>query len=386
MKNLLVIFFSLFCFSFSLMAKRISFSHYEGKINDKYAVEVQLSWDTTNNLNGSYHYIGKIEFIYLKGNISSDSVVKLTENGASWNGKMKSDGSIAGTWKSDDGKKTFPFLLAKKSDATGVCLEYFAGESIANYYFSNNKMWSVKEPVNLEDTGDKPNDTISLGSETIGWDYYYVNGGNKNVRNKIDSVLLPAYFLRYKNRASDALITNAQANLATKDYMDTVSGEDLGVEYDSLNNPFTWNSNGANDNRWSNVVWDAMGVLCVSVEDESYTGGAHPNTYVGYYNFDCKTGNVIKLNDIFLPGYQKVLLKKLQAFKLENTDNGAGDCIYADTIPLTENFYLTDQGITFFYNQYEIAPYVCGTFEFQIDWADIQNLINPKGSMAWVRE
>ena len=42
----------------------------------------------------------------------------------------------------------------------------------------------------------------------------------------------------------------------------------------------------------------------------------------------------------------------------------------------TENFYLTPQGITFYYNIYEIAPYVMGPTSITLPYERIQHLLN----------
>jgi hypothetical protein len=46
---------------------------------------------------------------------------------------------------------------------------------------------------------------------------------------------------------------------------------------------------------------------------------------------------------------------------------------------LNENFLFTKTGITFFYNEYEIACYACGTTEIEIPYKNIKSLINKNG-------
>lgn len=41
-----------------------------------------------------------------------------------------------------------------------------------------------------------------------------------------------------------------------------------------------------------------------------------------------------------------------------------------------ENFYLDPTGITFYYNVYEIAPYVMGATKITLSYEDIAHLMN----------
>ena len=56
------------------------------------------------------------------------------------------------------------------------------------------------------------------------------------------------------------------------------------------------------------------------------------------------------------------------------------DMGYATTGDLEpiENFYLDPTGITFYYNVYEIAPYVMGATKITLSYEDIAHLMNGK--------
>ena len=46
----------------------------------------------------------------------------------------------------------------------------------------------------------------------------------------------------------------------------------------------------------------------------------------------------------------------------------------ADVVP-NENFYVTDEGITYVYNPYEIAPYAMGCIQISLSWDSIRHLL-----------
>jgi hypothetical protein len=375
-----------------LSAQHISFTHYVGKINDKYGVEVQLGCDSMNNLKGSYHYLKKNESIALEGNISSDSIIALKEFAdeltGTWNGKMKSDGSITGSWKSADGKKTFPFFLDKKCDETGLCFEHFSGQSFAAYYYSSDTIWYSPTEITLGEKIDEDiskDDTFQLGTEFVGWDFLYVNGGNKKIRDKIDSIILPEYFLYYQNRKANEKITDEQANDGAKKLRDTLAQIDMQVEYDDSGKVLLRNYFDIYQKTRTNVVWDAMGILCVERFGEEFTGGIHELHHSTFYNFDCRTGSLIQLTDVFLAGYEDSVQHKLQEGIVGDGKDESG-CLTMDSIPIAENFILTSEGIRFYYNTYEITYYMCGEYDLLIPWSELNQYINPKGPMGWARK
>ncbi len=59
--------------------------------------------------------------------------------------------------------------------------------------------------------------------------------------------------------------------------------------------------------------------------------------------------------------------------RTELEDMGYGST--GDLIP-TENFYLSKEGITFFYNVYEFTPYVMGAVEITLPYEAIKHLMN----------
>ena len=44
---------------------------------------------------------------------------------------------------------------------------------------------------------------------------------------------------------------------------------------------------------------------------------------------------------------------------------------------LPQNFYISDKGLVFLYNPYEIKPYVAGTTELIIPFSSLKNIVKP---------
>ena len=127
---------------------------------------------------------------------------------------------------------------------------------------------------------------------------------------------------------------------------------------------------------------NAFSVDTVCVEDKfvsvrysrsTYEGGAH-----GYHedialNFDTKTGKQITESDLFISGYQEKLEQKILACM----DKETREMLYSDQAEPNGNFMLTDKGIYYYFNPYEIGPYSSGVISSFIPWNELAELIKP---------
>lgn len=129
------------------------------------------------------------------------------------------------------------------------------------------------------------------------------------------------------------------------------------------------------------VRHEKAGTVAYIATREYFEGGAHSIKTQTVTNFDCSTGNAIRLADVFVPGYERQLTDLLlQALKEKA---GAADIdalrdkgyLCSSDMYVSTNFILGNDAITFVYNIYEIAPYETGTTELTIGYDDIDNLL-----------
>ena len=126
----------------------------------------------------------------------------------------------------------------------------------------------------------------------------------------------------------------------------------------------------------------ALPILTYRIDYNEYTGGAHGIYMSTFLNLDLKTLSPIRLDDLFEGDYKETLTdllwKQLMADNNVGTRQALEDMGYATTGNLEpiENFYLAPTGITFYYNVYEIAPYVMGTTQITLSYEDIAPLMN----------
>ena len=121
----------------------------------------------------------------------------------------------------------------------------------------------------------------------------------------------------------------------------------------------------------------------VVLNSTHYLGGAHGSTSQNYYNFDLDTKKLVKLDDIVLPKQKAQLEAKAhEFFKTWVIDSQLATDVaeyeQAWKFKLTDNFFLTKQGLALQYAEYEIGPYVVGLPRLNIPYSDLQEILKPE--------
>lgn len=104
--------------------------------------------------------------------------------------------------------------------------------------------------------------------------------------------------------------------------------------------------------------------------------------------FDLKTGERITEAEIFVEDYQDDLAKIIvDAIALCNNVDKASDLENIGFFNINEiypnkNFYVDDIGITYTFNEYEIAAYVVGATSVRIPYEKIRHLLRKESPIA----
>ena len=123
-------------------------------------------------------------------------------------------------------------------------------------------------------------------------------------------------------------------------------------------------------------------ILTYRIDYNEYTGGAHGIYMSTFLNLDLRTLAPIRLDDLFAGDYKEqltdLLWNQLMADNKVATRQELEDMGYVTTGDLTptENFYLSKDGITFYYNVYDIAPYVMGPVKITLPYEMMQHLLS----------
>lgn len=126
-------------------------------------------------------------------------------------------------------------------------------------------------------------------------------------------------------------------------------------------------------------------VVSLMVLSSVYSGGAHPNTVQTAWNLDMENRMVLTLEDVIYADSAQSLSELVLATVEEKflpLGEGALFDDYADTISgsfvqgaMTPYWYLNDEGLVIFYNQYELGPYAAGIIKAEIPYSALDGIL-----------
>lgn len=133
------------------------------------------------------------------------------------------------------------------------------------------------------------------------------------------------------------------------------------------------------------ATFSMVNILNYCVTTFQNTGGAHPNTFLKWININMNTGKILTKDDVFISGKEneicQLILKQLigETNKRMETDamHTAEDLqeygILLDSeLYIPDYFRIENDGITFLYNRYDIAPYSMGDFQLTVPYTEIK--------------
>lgn len=106
---------------------------------------------------------------------------------------------------------------------------------------------------------------------------------------------------------------------------------------------------------------------------EEFTGRAHPNHELFTINYNIKENKFITIKDLKDkdPHILEELSKTSRTMLKENKNINSLSMLYEGTTPTIENFsnfVFTKKGLTFFFPQYQVAPYSEGEFNITVPY------------------
>lgn len=129
------------------------------------------------------------------------------------------------------------------------------------------------------------------------------------------------------------------------------------------------------------ITYNQKDILSYTVYFEIYTGGAHGAHSYTNHTLNLKTGNAITEKDIFVDDYLDKLTQILidhiaTQNKVENAKELENIGFFSvDEIAPNGNFWVDDAGITYTFNEYEIAAYVVGATHVFLPYEEIRYLL-----------
>ncbi len=125
------------------------------------------------------------------------------------------------------------------------------------------------------------------------------------------------------------------------------------------------------------------------IEHDEYAGGAHPNYFASFVNYDLKNKRVLTYATLFkenseeglLPILQQALTQNYYCQTLEELAEKSG--IFVDDLFVSHEVYLTGDEVVFFYNPYDIGPWAIGTVEVPVAVSNLSEYLSDYGKALY---
>jgi len=320
-------------------------------------------------LNGSYYYYYDLahqdgsgkhygKTIPINGSIDSEKNFEFTEftmksDGWIYEGKFVEQDKIEGTWRNSDGSRSLPFQLEES---------YMEGSLPFNVYY-------IKETFPLFHNQEQPNAQLEM------------------------TLLLPGTHMR--TNATDSIKNDILRNFFKKP-LDTVSPlQMMELEKETYFNQYVIANQDIYDEgmsfNWEKVKsvkihFNELEFLTLEYFDYGYTGGAHGLPISRFTVMNLQTGNTIMLDHIFRDGYKtdlkEIINKELRKKYELDPDRSLKDAgFFVSDVDPTENFYVNKDGMGFYYNRYEVAPFALGSLDIFIPYGNLRNIMKSDGAL-----
>jgi hypothetical protein len=321
------------------------------------------STGAVQSVSGNYYYSGKSQLIDLSAVNKKDDKIHLSEyvqtirdpEGSKkypeWVITIDTAG-IEGKWHSADQKTTGDILLRENYDGaypfdviTGADSVTFKGKGGVYRMKEEHTMLIPSAKMNSGDAAFITQALLhELGGDTL---------GAKDFEGYIRTVNGPR-FASYK------------ATL-----------EELEKDSDTAEQ---WSNNWESDA--SNLcVYNDKGLVVFNFNQYDYSGGAHGNNWSRYICLDVKERKAWRLADILDADGRKLSAMLEEEARVNfgiKPGEPLNDQLLVDTIPLTDNIIISDLGLTFHYNAYEVACYAEGEVSFFLSYAMLKEMLKPE--------
>jgi len=124
-----------------------------------------------------------------------------------------------------------------------------------------------------------------------------------------------------------------------------------------------------------------------------YMGGLHGLEVKNFINFDLLNGKRITENDLFINGYAEKLKEIIKTCikeqskiddKIQPISNLEDTDYWVDAIKPNNNFYISDEGINYLFNPFEIAPYSLGQTEVIISYFKLKEILKQNNVISYL--
>jgi hypothetical protein len=349
-------------------AQQTYYKHMEGNIGGNINIVADLI-RIEGNISGYYYYFfkdkeGNASWTHygksmpVTGKLGKDQSIEFQEydqdvKGSLFQGSVKNNELMTGTWQNAEATKKLPFELHET---------YPAGTMAFKVYYLNDETPLVKGPKS-------PKATIEL------------------------ILLVPTKY-------PDAFIQDTVTKIICEDFFrEDRSISDPTAEMQHEKEHYFTNYIKGNEEIYdggSSFNWEKIKalkiqhnenyILSLETYDYGYTGGAHGLPVSKFKVIDLKTGHIFILDDIFRPEYMNDLRDIVNA-ELRKKYNLAKDQSLKDAgffehfVEPSTNFYVNKDGIGFYYNRYDVAPFTMGSIDVFVNFQNLKRIMKTDGPL-----
>ncbi|MCD8194023.1 MAG: DUF3298 and DUF4163 domain-containing protein [Tannerellaceae bacterium] len=138
------------------------------------------------------------------------------------------------------------------------------------------------------------------------------------------------------------------------------------------------------------IAFNHDNIISYTVNFENYTGGAHGAHAYTNHVIDLRTGDRITEDDIFIENFQdtlaQILVDKIAEQNNVENPNDLENIGYfsVEEIYPNNNFLIDENGITYTFNEYEIAAYVIGATNVHLSYDEVRHLLRKNSPVSLV--
>lgn len=125
------------------------------------------------------------------------------------------------------------------------------------------------------------------------------------------------------------------------------------------------------------LTYNQADLVSVKISQYDFSGGANGATSIRSANYDLKHNTPVTVYQLFADGSEDkidelLLAALMKSFGVDSPDALADKGVYFyEEAKMGEYFYLTSEGVTFYFNPYDIAAHFVGPIELTLPYADI---------------
>jgi len=136
------------------------------------------------------------------------------------------------------------------------------------------------------------------------------------------------------------------------------------------------------------IIFNRAQIVSFTHKIEAYSGGAHGSQQYSNYVINLNTGNWIKESDIFIDDYKDdialLLIDKIMELNLVDNVQALIDLGFfgIEEIMPNDNILINEKGITYLFNEYEIAAYALGATKVLLPFDEISLYLKKESPIA----